>query len=92
VLALNKCNITSWAAVQLLEPLLPNLEELCLAANSLCDLPNTTTAIMGDGSGPSESVLQFASIATESYGALLEDLLSFSSVYCYCHLSIHAID
>lgn len=39
VLALNGCNIKSWAQIQLLEPLLPNLEELYLANNQLPDLP-----------------------------------------------------
>ena len=39
VLALNGCNITSWAQVQSLEPILPNLEELYLANNKLSDLP-----------------------------------------------------
>lgn len=39
VLALNACNITSWAAVQSLEPFLPAIEELYLSSNSLADLP-----------------------------------------------------
>lgn len=39
VLALNACNISSWAAVQSLEPLLPAIEELYLSSNSLADLP-----------------------------------------------------
>lgn len=39
VLALNACNIRSWASMQLLEPLLPVIEELYLSNNSLMDLP-----------------------------------------------------
>lgn len=39
VLALNGCNISSWAQLQLLEPLLPSLEELYVASNSFSDLP-----------------------------------------------------
>lgn len=39
VLALNGCNISSWAQLQLLEPLLPSLEELYVASNTFSDLP-----------------------------------------------------
>lgn len=39
VLALNGCGIKSWAAVQLLEPHLPVIEELYLSSNALPDLP-----------------------------------------------------
>ena len=39
LLALNHCNICSWAEVQRLEPHLPLLEELYLAGNNLPDLP-----------------------------------------------------
>ncbi len=39
VLALNGCNIRSWQQVQMLEPLLPELQELYLANNNLPDLP-----------------------------------------------------
>lgn len=39
VLALSSCNIRSWAQLQLLEPLLPAIEELYLANNQLTDLP-----------------------------------------------------
>lgn len=39
LLALNFCNIQSWSEVQLLEHLLPCLEELYLAGNNLPDLP-----------------------------------------------------
>jgi hypothetical protein len=38
VLALNACNIKSWRSIQLLEPLLPALEELYLAGNCMSDL------------------------------------------------------
>lgn len=40
VLALNSCDIQSWSAVELLEPLLLSIEELYLAANNLADVPN----------------------------------------------------
>jgi hypothetical protein len=38
VLALNGCKIKSWSSFALLEPLLPSIEELYLAGNSLTDL------------------------------------------------------
>lgn len=43
-LALNACNILSWAEVTLLEPHVKNLEELYLSSNSLTDLPRTKAA------------------------------------------------
>lgn len=39
VLALNSCNITAFATVQLLEEFLPKIEELYLACNLLSDCP-----------------------------------------------------
>jgi len=39
VLALNACNISSWAGIQALESFLPSIEELYLSSNSLPDLP-----------------------------------------------------
>eukprot|EP01038_Epipyxis_sp_PR26KG_P017453 gene17453-24143_t len=39
VLALHSCNIKSWSSIQLLEPFLPVIEELCLANNLFPDLP-----------------------------------------------------
>lgn len=39
MLALNSCGVKSWAAVQLLSPHLPYVEELYLAGNTLPDLP-----------------------------------------------------
>ena len=38
-LALNACNISSWASIQSLESTLPLIEELYLSSNSLTDLP-----------------------------------------------------
>jgi len=40
-LALNACNISSWASIQRLAAFLPNLEELYLSGNSLEDLPRS---------------------------------------------------
>lgn len=45
VLALNACNIHSWHEVRLLESLMPNIEELYLACNTLKDIPSLTTAL-----------------------------------------------
>lgn len=39
MLALNGCNLRTWAELQLLEPFLPSLEELYAAHNSFTDLP-----------------------------------------------------
>lgn len=39
MLALNSCGIRSWQSVQLLEPHLPQIEELYLANNKMADLP-----------------------------------------------------
>ena len=39
ILALNSCGIKSWVEIQLLEPVLPCLEELYMANNKLADLP-----------------------------------------------------
>ena len=39
MLALNSCGISSWRSVQLLEPHLPQIDELYLANNKLADLP-----------------------------------------------------
>ena len=43
-LALNACNIQSWAEVALLEPHAKNLEELYLSSNILSDLPRIMAA------------------------------------------------
>ena len=59
VLALNSCGVASWAAVQLLSPHLPAVEELYLAGNSLPDLPRLKAEKeYQDATGAEESVLQ----------------------------------
>ena len=40
ILALNSCCINSFASVQILETILPSIEELYLAANHLVDIPD----------------------------------------------------
>lgn len=51
-LALNACNIKSWASIQRLAPFLPNIEELYLSGNSLEDLPRSEAmAKWGEATG-----------------------------------------
>jgi hypothetical protein len=52
VLALNNCNLTKWAQLQLLEPHLPIIQELYVANNRFSDLPIDN----GDGSTDSSAV------------------------------------
>ena len=47
VLALNHCNVGSWASVMLLQPYLSAVEELYLAGNDLSDLPCVGAAAPG---------------------------------------------
>lgn len=60
VLALNSCDIKSWASVQLLEPHLPALAELYLSSNKLPDLPRAKAEKAyqdATGSAPSDLII-----------------------------------